>query len=1064
MNDNNFSDKNSCRGKMADILLERERLEQVLKDRFRQRVTILFSDISGYTQYIDQKGDICGRALLVRHNRIVLPAIDQHQGRLIEVVGDGVMASFDKPLNAVKAAVAVQLALRDENKNKNKNDGDEIHVKIGINIGEVLVDEGARFQCFTGDVANVAARILGRAEKDQILITEALHAEICGCEDILCRFHDRFSVKGKANPLSVYRVLWQESDFVTEASPKVRMASLPEEKKQREPLNVFHLELNLEGTELKASAYESVLGDESTLRHYEKVSINMTSVKFRCLELVGLLNKTNRSGWIPRTALLHLREIGQILYDELLTMTIKERLRNTKAEMLILNIDDQLVHIPWELLYDGRQFLCLRFEMGRVVKTRQIFPSSHSRALAIPLKMLILADPTGDLKGAYSEGTQIRDYMDQNRSFIHVTLRSDQVPADSIKGKLRNFDLIHFAGHADYHPQNNDKSGWRLSESSLTTKDIVKMTGTSTMPAMIFANACQSGRTEQWSLSESFENDIFGLANAFLLAGVKHYIGTFWEILDEQSSLFALEFYRHLFSDISIGKALHRTRHAFIELYGEESILWASYVLYGDPSFDYMEHLRKVAPVQKPQIATGSGQTENVRTREDVIEFSSSQDDRINRRWWLGAGSVVLVLLVMLWGYFRSEKKGVELKEQQALSHYKTGDFDTALQMCKAIQLQDPQRPLCSVLLGNINLSLGNTDQAEAFFQRVFNDGNALRPDKINAVMGLGRLSSIGNQPQKALEFYQQAALMDPQNVQAVVAQATLNEKLGYHQEALRLYQQAIEVRPDDQSVSAAAEAIREKLAWESDQEKKRRIDQLIQELSTGKTSGAEKAPSDDWTSTPLTVWLLNFMTKGNGLVEGGDVLVETMLAKQLMEDSRIRIVERALMDRLMDELKLGSSKLADPSTLINLGHLMAAKILLPGQIIHYGANTWISLRMIETETGLIKASVSEAFKNSTSPSNIAQALAVKLAEQFSTYYPLRGKIITIEKDEIILNLGSVHGIEVGQKFKAVHGDATIEVISVEKNRCKAKAIEGKSIVEPEMKFIISSEQNHTVN
>ena len=152
MNENNSSDKFSCPGEMADILLERERLEQVLKDRFRRIVTILFSDIDGYTQYIDKKGDICGRALLVKHNKIVLPAIDRHQGRLIEVVGDGVMASFDRPLNAIKAAMFIQLALKEYNKNNESI----IHVKIGINIGQVLVDEEASFQSFTGDVANVA--------------------------------------------------------------------------------------------------------------------------------------------------------------------------------------------------------------------------------------------------------------------------------------------------------------------------------------------------------------------------------------------------------------------------------------------------------------------------------------------------------------------------------------------------------------------------------------------------------------------------------------------------------------------------------------------------------------------------------------------------------------------------------------------------------------------------------------------------------------------------------------------------------------------------------------------
>ena len=154
-----------------------------------------------------------------------------------------------------------------------------------------------------------------------------------------------------------------------------------------------------------------------------------------------------------------LREIGQMLYDDLLSLNAKESLCKSRAKNLILSIDDQLVHIPWELLYDGKQFFCLRFSMGRVVKTRQTPVSLNGRRLKAPVAMLVLADPTGDLKNAYAEGTQIRDFLDQSTDLIDATLRTDYVSADTLKAKLRNYDLIHFAGHADYHPQEPKTGG-----------------------------------------------------------------------------------------------------------------------------------------------------------------------------------------------------------------------------------------------------------------------------------------------------------------------------------------------------------------------------------------------------------------------------------------------------------------------------------------------------------------------------------------------------------------------------------------------------------------------------
>jgi CHAT domain-containing protein len=331
---------------------------------------------------------------------------------------------------------------------------------------------------------------------------------------------------------------------------------------------------------------------------------------------------------MTREVLVKLREIGQTFYDELFTLAVKEKVKETKAEHLSLYLDDQLVHVPWELLNDGRQFLCQRFNMGRLVKTRQTILGSKTRLLARPLKMLILADPEGDLKGAYQEGTQIRDYMDRYKDLINVSLRSDNITPDFIREKIRYFDLIHFAGHADYNQKNPGESGWRLTGGNLKAQEITKMAGTATMPALIFSNACQSARTEEWTLNENFQDEIFGLANAFLLSGVKHYVGTFWEILDEPSSRFASEFYKQLFSGMTVGEAMRLARGSLIKEYGEETIVWASYLLYGDPTFNYMDQIRvsEVSDMPAPPAQAEA----KVRAREEVIDFAERRFQKRN--------------------------------------------------------------------------------------------------------------------------------------------------------------------------------------------------------------------------------------------------------------------------------------------------------------------------------------------------------------------------------------------------------------------------------------------------
>jgi hypothetical protein len=126
-----------------------------------------------------------------------------------------------------------------------------------------------------------------------------------------------------------------------------------------------------------------------------------------------------------------------------------------------------------------------------------------------------------------------------------------------------------------------------LKDARLKAAEISAMGGLQPMPSLVFSNACQSGHSGEWRIKEEDEQQIFGLANAYLLSGVQHYIGTFWEILDEPSSQFAKLFYGSLSQGESVGEAVRKAREKLIEAHGEETIVWAGYMLYGDPTFAF---------------------------------------------------------------------------------------------------------------------------------------------------------------------------------------------------------------------------------------------------------------------------------------------------------------------------------------------------------------------------------------------------------------------------------------------------------------------------------------------
>lgn len=263
-------------GDIASVLRERERLDKLIEQRFRKRRAILFTDVSGFTQYMHKMGDLTGRAWIQKHHDIVIPLIEEYNGEVLDVMGDGVMASFLDTLSAAKASIAIQKSLAEHNANIKKTD--RIHVRIGINSGEVFVEKNH----LAGDAVNVAARIQAQADPDQILISHSAYEDIRDDSGILCRFHKKARVKGKPGALKLYRVIWKEEDIVLSAEPRVRAPGEKEPDKNGRLQTVLHIDVARINNHLKISACEQYAGQTNTVRQYEDVSVSMDDITARC--------------------------------------------------------------------------------------------------------------------------------------------------------------------------------------------------------------------------------------------------------------------------------------------------------------------------------------------------------------------------------------------------------------------------------------------------------------------------------------------------------------------------------------------------------------------------------------------------------------------------------------------------------------------------------------------------------------------------------------------------------------------------------------------------------------
>ncbi len=172
-------------------------------NKSRKPATILFTDIEGSTKYWDRHGDVKGRLLIDRHNRLLFPAIRKYHGRIVKTIGDAIMAVFKQPEDAVNAAIGMQQILADE-RNRDRRRF-RLNVRIGIHTGQCIVEKKDVF----GDVVNVAARVKSKAKGDEVLISGATASRLKNAEFALTN-QGSVSVKGKAKPLTLFRCNWKK--------------------------------------------------------------------------------------------------------------------------------------------------------------------------------------------------------------------------------------------------------------------------------------------------------------------------------------------------------------------------------------------------------------------------------------------------------------------------------------------------------------------------------------------------------------------------------------------------------------------------------------------------------------------------------------------------------------------------------------------------------------------------------------------------------------------------------------------------------------------------------------
>jgi len=160
----------------------------------RRLAAIVAADLVGFSKLMeeDEAGTLSTLSRLIKE--LIEPLVSEHRGRIVKLMGDGILAEFGSVVDAVTCATAWQERVA--------ADSVGLQFRIGINLGDIIHQDGDIF----GNGVNVASRLEGLADPGGICVSDSVHHEVKGKLELAFQDQGEQSVKNIAEPVRAYRI------------------------------------------------------------------------------------------------------------------------------------------------------------------------------------------------------------------------------------------------------------------------------------------------------------------------------------------------------------------------------------------------------------------------------------------------------------------------------------------------------------------------------------------------------------------------------------------------------------------------------------------------------------------------------------------------------------------------------------------------------------------------------------------------------------------------------------------------------------------------------------------
>lgn len=394
---------------------------------------------------------------------------------------------------------------------------------------------------------------------------------------------------------------------------------------------------------------------------------------------------------------------------------------------------------------------------------------------------------------------------------------------------------------------------------------------------------------------------------------------------------------------------------------------------------------------------------------------------------------------------FQTVQDKVLRLEGQTAVDYQRGDSERTAQRIRELLEIAPNNTYAHTLRAKLHFKQGDVEKAMQEYEQAVKGRPSFPWQQAEAANNFGRALAKSDQPDAALTRYDKALSIYPDYVMPLSNKAVVLNREGKYEEAQAALTHAEKQAPDDHVIRLLIEKNNDDLAFSKNYEKQqwvqRMVDKLAKRYREGVSTGKQPAEGEEWTSRPLTLSLLPLEVHENNPERDGDtIILHQSLIDSLSNLGRGRLLERRVLDKLLEELDLGSSDLVDRKKQLKLGRLLAARLMLAADINQSkDGQYYLSIRMIDTETSEVVGTKNIRIGSLGEMSVLQGEVTDSVSSVLIDKYRFRCKIVSVDGEEVILNLGTASGFPNGIRLQVIkQGEPIVfegEVLGHKKSR-----------------------------